>query len=466
MAKPALQLTQGQNLVMTPQLQQAIKLLQMPTQELTSFVGQELLENPFLGNDDGTEEVASEATEWEEDVDAEGAEQLGDDLPLDFGWDSMYDAGTTQSAYNAPDDSSFESFTSAQKTLKDHLVDQLGTATTEPALMFLGKYLIDAIDDAGYLRLDASETAEKLQVEPAKLEEAIKLVQTFDPAGVGARSLAECLALQLEQQGRLNDVSGTILANLDLLAKQDFTKLAKLAKCDVAAIAKACGWITDLTPKPGLAYGSDVSESVTPDVVVLHKNGAWQTDLNAEAMPKLLLNRSAEGLLHGASGESKTYLTERMSRAQWLLKSLEQRARTILRVSRMIVQEQQDFFNYGVESLKPMTLKAIADRLDIHESTVSRVTNGKYMQTPMGVFELKYFFNSAIGTTGGSMEVAAASVKAMIKRLVEEEDLRKPLSDEKLVELLKAEGIDIARRTVAKYREALHIPSSSGRRMR
>ncbi len=476
MAKPQLNLNISQGVLMTPSLRQAIELLQMPMNDLSAFVENEMLENPCLSNDDGMgeEDTAEETHHESQDVmEALDGNTMGDDdIPLDYEWDSMYESGSgplssgVSSGGNSGDDFGWEQTAHDELTLKDHLKEQFAVVTTEPVLSFLAHYLIDSVDDSGYIRLDLKEVAKRLQVDVEKLEDALAIIQTFEPIGVGARDLADCLRLQLHSKKQLTDAADIVLKNLDLLAKRDFKKLCKLAKCDMKALQIACLNITECTPKPGLIYGVNNAEAVLPDVVVMSQKGMWTVNLNAEAMPKVLMNSDMQNLMPNAKGEQKSYMTERMSRAQWLIKSLEQRARTILKVSRAIVAAQADFFSYGVENLKPMTLKEVADKVDVHESTVSRVTSGKFMQTPMGVFELKYFFSAGINTTGGNVEVAAASVKAMIKRLIEAEDLKKPLSDEKLVTLLKGEGIDVARRTVAKYREAQNIPSSSGRRVR
>jgi RNA polymerase sigma-54 factor len=469
--KQQLNMKMDQKLVMTPQLQMAIKLLQMQTLDLQSFVDQELLENPFLAPDDGTSENENTAQESKEKDSMEALENqsMSEDgeMALDTDWDRMYDSGRGTSGnapVNSEDSDAWEKLATEEKSLKDHLVEQLGTSTNDRVTKFLGSYLIDAIDDAGYLKLDFAETAKLLNVDVKKLEEAHALIQTFEPAGVGATSLAECLKLQMiAKLENLSHAEEIILKNLELLAVKDYKKLAKIANAPEDEVIEICEMITGLTPKPGLKYGGSATNNIIPDVIVRCKNGKWSAELNVDAMPKLLLNNLGN---IKADGEDKTYITERMNRAQWLVKSLEQRARTIFKVSNAIVKAQEDFFNYGVESLKPMTLKMIADIVESHESTISRVTNGKYMQTPKGVFELKYFFSTAIGTTGGNVSVASESVKEIIKRLISEEDARKPLSDEKLVQMLKKEGIEVARRTVAKYREGAGIPSSSGRRLR
>ena len=473
MAEQRLDLKLQGKLVMTPQLQMAIKLLQMPTLDLHGFIGQELMENPFLKADDGTNE--SENTLSDVDSASQDSSELiesgtmGDENHDDFALENMYESAS--GGYDGPkqplsDSGNWESTATKEETLRDKLTSQMGMATSDEKLQFLGSYLIDAIDDSGYLHLDLDEVASQLKVKKEKLEEALAIIHTFEPAGVGARGLAECLAIQLKQKKLLTEEAQAVLDNLELLAAQDFKKLAKRAGCDAEKVMEICESITELTPKPGLKYGSDVASNVIPDVVIQQKNSKWFAELNAEAVPKLLLSQQAQGLMGGANGDAKTYMNERFGRAQWLLKSLQQRAQTIHKVANAIVTIQEDFFNYGIESLQPLTLKQVAEIVDVHESTVSRVTNGKFMQTPMGVFELKYFFSSAINTTGGNVSIAAESVKSMIKRLIDAEDAKKPISDEKLVKFLKSEGVDVARRTVAKYREALGIPSSSGRRLR
>ncbi|MFT7432399.1 MAG: RNA polymerase sigma-54 factor [Alphaproteobacteria bacterium] len=468
-----------QKLVMTPQLQLAIKLLQMPTLDLQGFIGQELMDNPFLANDDGTTEEVNDTTESTSEI-VDSAQALESDSmgaekdSLDMGWDSMYDSGTSTSGGSSSsfedDDQSLEKSLSHEISLKDYLQQQVGEVTDDPKLHFLCNYLIDSIDDAGYIRANLANVATRLSVSLDVIEDALELLQTLDPAGVGARTLKECLTLQLELDVKLKgdrlEKASKVIAHLELLAQKNFKKLAKAAGCTLEELTEYCKLITTLTPKPGLKFGSDVSTNVIPDVNIMKKEGVWRSELNAEAMPKILLNSGYQTQMAGRSGEEKGYVNERVSRAQWLIKSLEQRAKTIFKVSNAIVQYQVNFFDMGIESLQPMTLKMIAERVGVHESTVSRVTNGKYMQTPMGVFEMKYFFSSAIGTTGGNTTVASASVRQIIKRLIAEESTEKPLSDEKLVQLLKTEGVDVARRTVAKYREGLGIPSSSGRRIR
>ncbi len=472
MAGQRLDLRMSQQLVMTPQLRMAIKLLQMNSLDLHSFVEQEMLENPFLSTEEHTSDSNNEDDPISRDFEKDDISQdLSSDTGLDVGWDSLYDVGNSSDrsgsshSFDHTSDDAWEANATNDETLKDHLTNQLGLTTSNPVVRFLGQYLIDAIDDTGYINLDFSAASKQLGVDVGKLYEILTLVQTFDPIGVGARSLSECLSLQLKAQGNLTPIAMMVLANLDVLARRDMGKLAKLAGCSSDEVQQVCDRIVQLTPKPGLKFGNDISTNVTPDIIVTRDNdGKWKAELNADAMPKILLNNAFD--IKGKNKEDNSYINDKMGRAQWLLKSLEQRAKTIYKTGNAILEFQAGFFDYGVEHLQPLTLKTVADHIEVHESTVSRVTSGKYMQTPMGVFELKYFFSSAIGTTGGKVEVASESVKAMLKRLVKDEPSTRPYSDEKLVALLKKEGIDVARRTVAKYREAIGIPPSSQRRVR
>ena len=468
----ALQQKLNQGPVMTPQLQQAIALLAMPVQNVQAFVAQEMLENPFLTSEDSLQEQEG-LTDVDDLQPSDSASALEDQEmhteALDTEWDNLYDSGqqgatVSSGTHNAGE--VLEATASKQETLQDILHAQLGMSVHEAGDLFLGRYLIDAIAEDGYLRLDLNATAKHLGVTREHLRRILATIQTFEPAGVGARTLAECLELQLVAQNSLTPAATTVLAHLDLLARRDVTALARKAKVTPVHMQGVVDRIIHLNPKPGLKYATGNSQTMIPDVIVVQKDGQWQAELNAEALPQVLLNKTAQGLFSGANQEAQQYIHDRVNRASWLVKSLEQRARTILKVSRAIVFAQADFFEFGVESLKPMTLRQVAEDVGVHESTVSRVTSGKFMQTPLGTFELKHFFSAGIHTTGGQMDVAAQSVKAVIKRLIQSENPQKPLSDEKLVKMLDEEGITIARRTVAKYREALGIGSSSQRRLR
>lgn len=470
MVEQRLNIEMRQGLVMTPQLQMAIKLLQMSSLDLQSYIETEMLENPFLKSDENAEEIAPDQQDSQE---LDSAEKMDsgelETESMDYDWEDMYDSGRGASAQSVASDDdalSWEQTATKEESLKEHLNNQIGLMTDDPVLTFLLKYLIDDVDDAGYLRTDTDDLARKLAVDDKRMYQALKMLQSMEPTGVGARDLAECLKIQLINDVDLvDDTALLILEHLDLLAQQDIKKLMRLAKVEREDIELAAQKIRNLNPKPGLLYGGENASAVVPDIMVSRDSqGQWVAELNAEAMPKVLLNRGYDNLK--AKGDDKSFVHEKKSRAQWLVKSLEQRARSIYKTANAILEMQADFFDFGVESLKPMTLKEVAEKIDVHESTVSRVTTGKYMQTPLGVFELKFFFSSAINTTGGTQSVAAESVKQMIKRLVSEEDRAKPLSDEKLVKMLKAEGVDVARRTIAKYRESLGIGSSSERRIR
>lgn len=456
---------------MTPQLQLAIKLLQMNALDLQVFIATELMENPFLTDGSENDEQVAPPTQEEGQADTLEGMERGDTSHtdgLDVDWDTMYDSPAQQgstASHDGDDVTSWENNVTTEKTLRSHLEEQLGVACKSPKEKFLGMLLIDAINDSGYLQLDVAQTAQQLGIAEADLEKVLKVIQGFDPVGVGARTLAECLRIQLEARKQLTPATVVVLENLDLVARQDYAKLGKITELEPARIQMICDNIKSLTPKPGLQYGRAVANEVVPEVIISKDaQGEWKVELNAEAMPKVLLNKQYSNT--NLKGSDKTFQNDKVARANWLLKSLEQRAKTIYRTAKAIVELQTDFFNHGVEGLKPMTLKVVADRIEMHESTISRVTTGKYMQTPLGVFEFKYFFSSAINTTGGSVEVASESVKHMIKKLVAAEDARKPLSDEKIVALLKDEGVDIARRTVAKYREGMGILPTSQRRVR
>jgi RNA polymerase sigma-54 factor len=467
---PQLTLSQDQKLVMTPQLQLAIKLLAMPTLDLHNFVAQEITDNPFLNGEEDSYVDARDDSAPADSAEALQNEEMGgdDSLDTDFSWEDMYDSDNlpgTQSTMSVADESVWENLAHKTETLHDVLLAQLGAVVSDPKERFLGRYLIDAIDDAGYLRLDLNRTAAQLKVPQKQLEAVLEIIQTFDPAGVAARTLNECLRLQLEEVEALTPAMQAVVNNLEMLARQDLAGLAKIAGTSVEEVAELAKKIQTLNPKPGLKYGGGDVNTVTPDVVVTRGDGGWRVELNSAALPKVLVSSEAQKYLSG-SAETKKYVNERINRAQWLIKALAQRAQTIYKVASHIVQVQGKFFDYGVEGLSPLTLKQVAEQAGVHESTVSRVTTGKYMATPMGTFELKYFFTSGVASTGGQVGVSAVAVKDLIKKLIAEENPAKPISDEALVEKLQAEGVAIARRTVAKYRESMGISSSSGRRIR
>ncbi len=520
---PRLEMRQGQSLVMTPQLQQAIKLLQLSNIELASFVEQELEKNPLLDRDERPDVPDTAAESAERDTagaEADSAASAGDnssepepapmtlDGPqasneIDSGFEDVHpeDAGsdragtdgdTTPAALGGSDwsssaggsggggmdgsDMDLESRLTRDLTLPEILIQQLDMSIFDPTKRMIGRFLIDCVDDAGYLRFDATEDgapgglddiAERLGIDAAQVEEVLKVMQGFEPTGVMARSLKECMALQLAEQDRLDPVMQCFLENLELVARRDLNQLCKLCGVDEEDIRDMINEIRALDPRPGLTFGGETAAPVVPDVFVRSaQGGGWTVELNTETLPRVLVNQQYYATVSGSTQkkDDKTYLSDCLQSANWLVKSLDQRARTILKVSREIVRQQDGFFAHGISHLRPLNLKTIADAIEMHESTVSRVTSNKFMATSRGVFELKYFFTSAISATDGGDAHSAEAVRHRIRELVDAESPAKILSDDKIVEILKVDGIDIARRTVAKYREAMHIPSSVERR--
>ena len=494
-----LELRQGQSLVMTPQLQQAIKLLQLSNLELSDYVETELERNPLLEREDADGPADSGGVETQaensgETVNGEASLETtlgGDDFAatgdLDAGRDDLYSDegraekqadGHSESALPMTDwtrtgvggrndgEEDLEGTLAAQTTLKDHLEAQLSIAAFEPSERFIAVMMIEAVDEAGYLRADLDELAERLGATRAECDFVLGMLQGFDPAGVFARDLAECLSLQLKEKDRLDPAMQTLLTRLDLVAKRDFAGLAALCELDSADIADMIAEIRALTPKPGLAFGSEPVLPVVPDVYVREaSDGVWNVELNADTLPRVLVNGRYFAQVNAAarSREEKAYITECLNSANWLVKSLDQRARTILKVASEIVRQQDSFLTSGVRHLRPLNLKIVADAIGMHESTVSRVTSNKYMSTTRGLFELKYFFTSAINAVDGGESHSAEAVRDRIKEMVENEQ-EDVLSDDRIVTMLTADGVNIARRTVAKYREALRIPSSVERR--
>ncbi len=497
-----LQIRQGQSLVMTPQLQQAIKLLQLSNLELAEFVEGELESNPLLQRDDVEERAdASDERSAEPEADArsegegsleelrirEDGSTAGADAAMDADYESLNpDAATSEVAAEgpayagagatdwsrtgsggAPDDgSSFEGAASG-KTLHEHLSEQLVVAARDPVLRLIGASLIDLVDDDGYLRADLSEIANRLGADAASIQKAVTLIQTFEPTGVGARSLKECLALQLKDRDRHDPAMAALVENLELLAKHDYKRLKTLCGVDEADLADMIAELKALTPKPGLSFSRDSAAGIEPDVYVREKSGGgWTVEINSDTLPRVLVDARyyAEVSAAARSDQERTFISECHQNANWLVKSLDQRQRTILKVSSEIVRMQDGFFAKGVKHLRPLNLKTVAEAVGMHESTVSRVTSNKYVSTPRGLFELKYFFTASIASSSGGEAHSAEAVRHKIKSLIEAETANDVLSDDRIVELLRDEGIDIARRTVAKYREAMRIPSSVQRR--
>jgi RNA polymerase sigma-54 factor len=481
-----LELRQGQSLVMTPQLQQAIKLLQMSNLELQAYVEGELERNPLLERDEAPEvpntaannrEAAGSETSSEERIAAldTGLENVYADesradaanrlaaAPRDAGWSSLRQRSLPLDGELAD----FDATLTRGKTLSEHLDEQLMLAFSDPGDRLVGQHIIGMMNEAGYLTAETSAIVATLGTTTGHVERVLAAIQGFDPAGVGARNLKECLAIQLKELGRYDPPMAQLIENLELLAKRDFARLKSICGVDADRIAEMVAEIRRLNPKPGHAFGAEPVQPVVPDVYVRPApDGTWLVELNTETLPRVLVNNQYLARVSGKSArdEDKLYLSECHSNATWLVKSLDQRARTILKVAREIVRQQDGFLVHGVHHLRPLNLKNVADVIGMHESTVSRVTSNKYMATPRGIFELKYFFTTAIASADGGDSHSAEAVRQQIKKLIGEEKPENILSDDAIVEILRATGIEIARRTVAKYRESLGIQSSVQRR--
>ncbi|WP_430421833.1 RNA polymerase factor sigma-54 [Phenylobacterium sp.] len=488
-----LEVRQGQGLVITPQLQQAIKLLQMSNLELEAFVETELERNPLLQRDERDNEadeapVADSAVTNEHAADADAradmdttydeaspGERATGDAP-DVADAPAADAGGAIDWSKAGSGGSFDRDSelgdgalTREKTLIEHLQEQLAASGLRgPDLMIAGM-LIDAVDEGGYLRAEVGEVAQRLGCAAERVEAVLTVIQGFDPVGVAARDVRECLMIQLKDRNRYDPAIAAMLDNLPLLAKRDLAALRKVCGVDDDDLREMIAEIRGLTPRPGAAFaGGEPATPVTADVFVREgAGGMWNVELNSDTLPRLLVDQRYHARVSGQTktDQEKTFVADCMAQANWLMKSLDQRARTILKVSSEIVRQQDAFLAYGVEHLRPLNLKTVADAIGMHESTVSRVTSNKYMATPRGLFEMKFFFTSAIQSSEGGEAHSAESVRHKIKQLIDaelrDEDVH---SDDAIVDILKAAGVDIARRTVAKYREAMRIPSSVERR--
>jgi len=494
-----LQIRQSQALVMTPQLMQAIKLLQLSNLDLVAYVEAELERNPLLdrsAEEDGvpapTEGAAAPANpdanveSWGGENDSAPSAKTAEeslDTRVEDSFPDHAEASPPRGAAEGPagysewagvgaggrDDSDYnlEAFVSAETTLADWLRDQLTLAVASAPRRMIGQYLIDLVDEAGYLSVDLEATAEKLGTGVGEIEAVLGILQSFDPPGICARDLAECLTLQLKERNRFDPAMQALISRLDLLAKRDFTALKKICGVGDEDLAEMIAEIRNLNPKPGLAFGSAIVQPIVPDVFVRSgPDGGWIVELNSDTLPKVLVNQTyyAEVSATAKRDTDKSYLADCLQSATWLVRALDQRARTILKVANEIVRQQDGFFAYGVEHLRPLNLKTVAEAISMHESTVSRVTANKYMATSRGIFELKYFFTSAIAASHGGEAHSAEAVRHRIKQLIDAETAADVLSDDTIVDKLREAGIDIARRTVAKYREAMRIPSSVQRR--
>ena len=534
-ATQRLELRQRQSLVMTPQLQQAIKLLQLSNLELAAEVDREVEQNPLLDREDGGTDTlldtpavdqqdpafdpasdqpldtaaAQTADAPEGQAEADGApgpaesatadtatdagvtdsldhanaEQLpstGED-PLDTDYDNVFtngaawEGGSDEPAFanrnpgagrGEDNDFSLEQRLSNEITLRQHLSDQLQLEVPDPVERAIGANLIDLLDDSGYLPEDLGGLAEQLSCPTAKIESTLEKLQRFEPSGIFARSLAECLALQLKERDRFDPAMQALVNNLELLAKGELARLRKVCGVDQEDLVDMIAEIKALDPRPALSFDGEVAQPVIPDVLMRpDRKGGWLVELNSDTMPRVLVNSDYYAHIHAQlrSKKEREYLSDRLQSANWLVKALHQRATTILKVSTEIVRQQDAFFRNGVEHMKPLTLRDIAEEIEMHESTVSRVTSNKYIATPRGTYELKYFFTASIAGADGTAHSAEA-VRHRIKSLIDGENCKKILSDDTIVALLREDGVDIARRTVAKYREAMRIPSSVQRR--
>ncbi|MBY0562993.1 MAG: RNA polymerase factor sigma-54 [Hyphomonadaceae bacterium] len=480
---PRLEMRQGQALVMTPQLQQAIKLLQLSNIELAAFIEAELERNPLLEREESSAEAKPDNAEAEALDFTTGASAEGEidvsvaDLAPDLSAGDLADAGAAplvdwskaSSGKSLDDLPGLEETLTRDVSLPEHLDAQLSETGLSPADRLIGAALIDAVDDWGYMRADTRELAARLGAAESDVLRVLAVCQGFEPTGVMARDVAECLALQLKERDRLDPAMEKLVANLDLLARSQHERLMAICGVDRADLADMIAEVRALTPKPGAAFGGGPVHAVAPDVYVKQApDGSWLVELNSETMPKVLMNQRYYATVSKTAKreEDKLFLSECAANASWLVKSLDQRAKTILKVAREIVRQQDAFLVHGVAQLRPLNLKTIAAAIEMHESTVSRVTSNKYLACARGLFELKYFFTASINAADGGEAHSAEAVRYQIRALIERESPDDILNDDRLVEILRGRGIDIARRTVAKYRESLRIPSSVERRRR
>lgn len=485
---PRLDLRQSQQLVMTPQLQQAIKLLAASNLEIETFIGEALEANPLLEagavtrEDDGPGSEPDDIPREEFTADQLMAQGEGEgDAPLDIDASALdrdrdtgdatgrsdadwgASAGGGLSTEDLPD---LEATRAADVSLSEHLDSQIGGLACNDKEAFVARHIAGLLDEAGYLSTDLSEIALDLGVTPDEAEDALTVIQMCDPTGVGARGLAECLELQAREADRYDPCMAKLLANLNLLAKGEVARLKRLCEVDDEDFADMLRELREYDPKPGLAFAPSSSDAVVPDILLTANDASgWDIALNEETLPRLVVNRSYYVELSGGrpNAETQGWLKEKLADAHWLIRALDQRQKTILKTAAEIVKQQDGFFRKGVSELRPLTLREVAEKIDMHESTVSRVTSNKYLHCDRGCFELKYFFTSGVGSADGE-GASSEAIKARIKALCDGEDPKKVLSDQKLVDLLKDEGFDLARRTVAKYREAIGIGSSAQRR--
>ncbi len=491
-----LQLRQSQSLVMTPQLMQSIRLLQLTHVELEHFIDDEIERNPLLERAEPQDDAASDQAQkgdtapepaadgdWFEAETAWSSEAISD--KLDSSLENLFpdDPGTSErlgpdltaqwkSATGNGSSGSSEGFdvgdmAAAAITLRQHVGEQVALAFADPAARLIAGELADGLDEAGYLRADLAEIGKRLGADQAMVAKVLTVCQTFEPVGLFARDLAECLSLQLAVRDRLDPAMKTLVGNLELLARRDFQTLKRLCGVDEEDLLDMLAEIRALDPRPGMAFSGGTSDAIVADVEVRAANdGSWTVELNAETLPRVLVDHIyfAHVSPQVKNQAEKDFLTECLQNANWLTRSLDQRAKTILKVASEIVRQQDAFLVHGVRHLRPLNLRTVADAIGMHESTVSRVTANKYMLTPRGVFELRYFFTASIAASGGGDAHSSEAVRDRIKQLIDEEKPADVLSDDAIVDMLKESGVDIARRTVAKYREGMNIPSSVQRR--
>lgn len=488
---PRLEVRQSQGLTLTPQLMQSIRLLQLSHLELNSFVEAELLRNPLLEREDGAEPADEPAEAAERPTELNAAEDTVDYSERIQSADSIANGYDTEVENVFPDQSAperqtdstqwnerngggdgeaadIDQFVAARPTLADHLAAQAGLIISDPGERLIAQFLIDSLNEAGYLAVELETVAEQLGAPTATIEAVLGKLQGCDPVGVFARDVRECLALQLRERDRLDPLMARLLDNLELIAQHDLAALARAVGADREDLGDMLAELRQLDPRPGRAFEAGPVESVVPDVFVRPGlGGEWQIELNADVLPRVLINRTYYAAVTRKTRDTaeKSFLTDCLATANWLAKSLDQRAQTILKVTAEIVKQQDGFLVHGITHLRPMTLKAVADAIEMHESTVSRVTSNKYVSTPRGLFEMKYFFTTALGSSTGEGDHSAEAVRHRIRQIIEAEQPSDILSDDTIAEMLQKErGIEVARRTVAKYREGMNIPSSVIRR--
>ncbi|HHU3264263.1 TPA: RNA polymerase factor sigma-54, partial [Escherichia coli] len=469
------QLRLSQQLAMTPQLQQAIRLLQLSTLELQQELQQALESNPLLEQIDTHEEIDTRETQDSETLDTADAleqKEMPEELPLDASWDTIYTAGTPSGTSGDYIDDELPVYQGeTTQTLQDYLMWQVELTPFSDTDRAIATSIVDAVDDTGYLTVPLEDILESMgdeEIDIDEVEAVLKRIQRFDPVGVAAKDLRDCLLIQLSQFDKttpwLEEARLIISDHLDLLANHDFRTLMRVTRLKEDVLKEAVNLIQSLDPRPGQSIQTGEPEYVIPDVLVRKHNGHWTVELNSDSIPRLQINQHYASMCNNARNDGDSqFIRSNLQDAKWLIKSLESRNDTLLRVSRCIVEQQQAFFEQGEEYMKPMVLADIAQAVEMHESTISRVTTQKYLHSPRGIFELKYFFSSHVNTEGGG-EASSTAIRALVKKLIAAENPAKPLSDSKLTSLLSEQGIMVARRTVAKYRESLSIPPSNQRK--